>query len=314
MKVKFWGVRGSIPTPLTPSQLESKINAVVQRMTPEDAADIQSRQTFLANLPDSLINTIGGNTTCVEVLLNDGTRIIIDAGTGIRELGLSLLKRKDSNKDFHLLFTHFHWDHLQGFPFFDPAYIPGNRFFFYSPLAGIENFLQEQMKFPYYPVTMDGAMGAERHFIQIPEGVFRLGSAEISWRRVKHPGGCVSYKITEGDKSFVFSTDTELLPRDFEKTPANREFYEGVNVLIMDSQYTLDEAIEKYDWGHTSYSLAVDFAAVWNIPRLGLYHHEPKYGDNKIYSILNSAKWYLSHQDNSDIDIFLTTEGLELTI
>ena len=313
MNVKFWGVRGSIPTPLTPAQLESKIAAVVQRMTPEDAQSTQSRQAFLANLPDSLINTIGGNTTCVEITLKDGTRIIIDAGTGIRELGLNLLKRKDENRDFHLLFTHFHWDHIQGLPFFDPAYIPGNRFFFYSPSKDNEKFLEEQMRFPFYPVTME-AMGSSKKYIRIPEGEFTIGSATIAWRRMKHPGSSISYRITEGDKTFIFSTDTELQPRDFEKSEENRKFYENVDVLVMDSQYTLDEAIEKYDWGHTSYSLAVDFAAAWQIPRLGLFHHEPKYDDNKIYSILNSAKWYLSHQENSDIDIFLATEGLELSL
>lgn len=313
MNVKFWGVRGSIPTPLTPAQLESKIAAVVQRMTPDDAMDTQSRQAFLANLPESLINTVGGNTTCVEINLNDGTRLIIDAGTGIRELGFHLLKRKDKNRDFHILFTHFHWDHIQGLPFFDPAYIPGNRLFFYSPLKENEEFLQEQMKFPYYPVTME-AMGSEKRYVPIPDGEFTIGSATIAWRRMKHPGGSISYKISEGDRSFIFSTDTELREKDFEKSPENRRFYEGADVLIMDSQYTLDEAIEKYDWGHTSYSLAVDFAAAWQIPKLGLFHHEPKYADNKIYSILNSAKWYLSHQEHSNIEIFLTTEGLELTI
>jgi len=313
MDIKFWGVRGSIPTPITPAQLESKIAAVVQRITPEDVQNTKTRQAFMSGLPDSIINTIGGNTTCVEINLNDGTRIIIDAGTGIRELGHHLLKRKDKNHDFHLLFTHFHWDHVQGFPFFDPAYIPGNRIFFYSPQKDTESFLQEQMKFPYYPVTME-VMGAEKKYLTIPEGDFKIGSATISWRRMKHPGGSISYKIQEEDKSFIFSTDTELQNRDFEKSEANRRFYEDADILVMDSQYTLDEAIEKYDWGHTSYSLAVDFAAVWNIPKLGLFHHEPKYEDNKIYSILNSAKWYLSHQDNSNIEIFLATEGLELSL
>ena len=313
MFIKFWGVRGSIPTPITPGQLESKMAAVIQRIKPEDLENERTRERFLANLPESLLNTVGGNTTCVEILLKDGTRIIIDAGTGLRELGLELMRRRETGKTFHIFFTHYHWDHLQGLPFFDPAYIPGNSLKLYSPVKKLDYYLQEQMKIPYFPVTME-VMNARKEFIHLEGNSMNIGSARISWKSMKHPGGSFAYKIEEEGKSFIFSTDTELREKDFEKNEENRRFFSGVDTIVLDSQYTLDEAIEKYDWGHSSYSLAVDFAAAWGIKRLGLFHHEPKYDDNKIYSILNSAKWYLSHLENSNIQVFLTVEGLELQL
>ncbi len=313
MKVKFWGVRGSIPTPIKPSQLQSRIAAIVQRIQPSDLVSQESRDAFLAGIPPYLIETIGGNTTCIEIRLDDNSCIIIDAGSGIRELGINILKKREKIKKFHIFFTHFHWDHILGLPFFDPAYIPGNELHFYSPVKHMEQALKEQMKLPYFPVTMD-AFGAKLFFHAIGEKPVKISDAEISWRRVKHPGGCFSYKISEKCKNFIFSTDTELTERDFVRNEENIKFYEGTDLIVIDSQYTLGEAIEKYDWGHSSYSLAVDFASEWKIPKLVLFHHEPKYDDKKIYKILNSAKWYEKHIEDSSLDIYLAKEELEFKL
>jgi len=313
MKVRFWGVRGSIPTPIKPSQLQSRIAAIVQRIQPSDLVSQESRDAFLAGIPPYLIETVGGNTTCMEIRLKDNSCIIIDAGSGIRELGISILKKRDKVKKFHIFFTHYHWDHILGLPFFDPAYIPGYELHFYSPIKDLEKNLREQMKFPYFPVTMD-EFGAKLVFHTINEDTLKISGAEINWRRVKHPGGCFSYRIQEDGKTFIFSTDTELTERDFRRNEENIEFYSGTDLLVMDSQYTLGEAIEKYDWGHSSYSLAVDFAAEWKIPKLVLFHHEPKYDDKKIYKILNSAKWYEKHIENSNLEIYLAKEELEFTL
>ncbi|GAG24055.1 unnamed protein product, partial [marine sediment metagenome] len=133
MKVKFWGVRGSIPTPLTPSQLKSRIAAVITRIQPCDLENLESRETFLDNLPPYLFGMVGGNTTCLEIRTAGDKLIIIDAGSGLRELAASLAKKNEQIKEYHIFFTHFHWDHLQGLPFFIPAaYAKGNRIYFYS--------------------------------------------------------------------------------------------------------------------------------------------------------------------------------------
>lgn len=308
-------MRGSIPTPLTVPQLQSKISSVVQRLTSADLKTQESTETFLANLPAFLMGTVGGNTTCVEVRLNDDTIIIFDCGSGITDLAHSLKKKNEYIRTYHIFFSHFHWDHIQGLPFFTPiAYDPKCTIHFYSPIKNFEDLLRDQMKVPYFPVTMD-AMGAKINYHVLKEEALRIGTAEIYWKRVKHPGGCFNYKVIENGNTLIFATDTELTEQDFEKTAKNVGFYEGTDVIILDSQYTLGEAIEKYDWGHSSYSMAVDFMNEWNIKNLYLFHHEPQYDDKKIHSILQSARWYMNHLNpEHEKHIYLAQENLELTI
>lgn len=314
MRVHFWGVRGSMPTPILPSQIQSKIAAVVQRVEPKDLVSPETREAFLASLPPYLTGTIGGNSTCVEVRLDDDTIVIIDAGSGIAPLGNALKKRREHVRHYHIFFTHFHWDHIQGLPFFvPPVYDPRCKITFHSPIEGFERYLRDQMRHPYFPITME-TMNAELEFNVLTGAPVKIAGAEIRSREVKHPGRAFSYKITEKGRSFVFSTDTELTEDDFRKNERNREFYENVEVIVMDSQYTLDEAIEKYDWGHSSYSLAVDFASEWGIERLILYHHEPLYDDKKMYAILKSSQWYASHLEGKRLKIQLASEDLDLVV
>jgi len=314
MRIKFWGVRGSIPTPISQEQLQSKIAAIVQRITCEDLESPETREAFLGNLPPYLMGTVGGNTTCIEVRLSDDTIIIFDCGSGIRELATSMKNQNSYIRDYYIFFTHFHWDHLQGLPFFSPSvYDPRCTVNFHSPVKDFKSYLEGQMSFPYFPVTME-AMNAKKNFIVLDKQPYKVKGCNMKWRSMKHPGGCYSYRIEEKDKSMVFSTDTELTEKDFEKTEENRTFYENLDLLILDSQYTLDEAIEKYDWGHSSYSLAVDFAAEWNIKKLVLFHHEPQYNDKKLYGILNSSGWYMRHLETKGIEIFLATESLEINL
>jgi phosphoribosyl 1,2-cyclic phosphodiesterase len=310
VKVKLWGVRGSIPTPLDNTKIRNKIVAVLARLKPEDLESMDSKERFLALLPPDLFGTVGGNTACVEVRPDDETCIIFDAGSGIYGLGQAI--KKEEIKHLHIFFSHFHWDHIQGLPFFVPAFSPDMTIHFYSPRSDFEDILRNQMKPPYFPITMD-VFAAKMVFTVLTGDPVRLGSTEVSYRSMKHPGGCYSYKVRTGDKQVIYSTDTELMAEDFQKTPENDAFYRNSDILILDSQYTLDEALEKYDWGHSSYSMAVDFASVWDIKKLVLFHHEPLYSDGKIHKILSSAKWYQEHMDKSRVQIVLGVEGMELS-
>ena len=311
MKVKFWGVRGSIPTPLTSRQIKDKVAAVVQRISPGDIKNAKTRETFLSKLPEYLFGGIGGNTTCVQIIAEDSPYIILDCGSGIRELGFEF--RETLDKDMHILLSHFHWDHIQGLPFFPPLFNKENDISFYSPVIGFKKILEDQMKPPYFPISMNELM-AKLGFKLIDVPYFKLGSTKITWRKMKHPGDSFSYKMVNGNKSVIFATDSEITKKEFILNKSNQEYFKDADLLILDSQYTLKEFIDKINWGHTSFSLAVDLAAHWKIKNLALFHYEPNYIEKKILGIHSSAKWYMNHNENGKTNIILATEGMELEI
>ncbi|MBU0934631.1 MAG: MBL fold metallo-hydrolase [Spirochaetes bacterium] len=312
MKIRFWGVRGSIPTPLTPEKLKSKISSVVQRINLDDIESQESRELFIARLPESIFSTVGGNTSCVEVKTDEHCHLIFDAGTGIQNLGrqLAALKRPLA---IHLFFSHFHWDHIQGLPFFAPAFDPANHITLYSPVNGFREILAKQMSPPYFPVGME-VMQACKEFCVVEGHGVKIGELTIRQRGMNHPGGCYSYSIEEHGHKIIYSTDTELSSSDFDRTPENERYFKSADALIIDTQYTLGEAIEKQDWGHSSFSLAADFASSWQIKKLILFHHEPGYNDQKIDTIFKSASWYLGHLEERGIEVILAREGLEIEL
>ena len=319
MRIHFWGVRGSIPSPLNSEQIQAKISSVVQRITAQDIVDQDSRERFVDSLPQWLFGTIGGNTPCVELETNSGDTIIFDAGTGIRELGIHLQNQpeyKQKPQLYHLFFTHFHWDHIQGLPFFNPAYDPRNTIIVYSTNPEVKTILEGQMKWPYFPIPMlgKGGFGArfEFRYIKPDDPLIAIGSAHVAWHHVRHPGGCTAYSVQENNKKLIFSTDTELSPQDFEKTDPNNVFYENADMLIIDAQYTMPDSLEKTGWGHSSFSLAIDFARSWNIKKVALFHHEPTYNDKKIISMQENAKHYRDHMYNGGLEIFSALEGTDL--
>lgn len=313
MYVRFWGVRGSHPTPITPEEIRRKITAVVRRVRPEDLSSAESRERFLARLPDWLFGTTGGNTPCLECRPADGSAIIFDAGTGIQRYSNLIRGDKSRPKVFHIFFTHFHYDHVQGLPFFVPAYIPDTELHFYSPIPELREILLRHMEHPFFPIRMDEKMTKRMHFHVLTDRELTIGSSRIRWHELNHPGRAFAYKVTEtgphGDKSFVYCTDTELSPEDFEMTAENRNMFDGADVLVLDTMYTLGEAIEKYTWGHSSFSLGVEFATTWHVKSLYLFHHEPLYDDKKLDQNLTAARWYANRLGNSGLSVQLSREG-----
>jgi phosphoribosyl 1,2-cyclic phosphodiesterase len=313
MTIRFWGVRGSLPAPQLPSQIKSKISAILERLTPADIETPESRERFLAGLPPWLFGTVGGNTPCVTVQFeNSGEYIVFDAGSGIRELGIAASREKPKPDQYHIFFSHFHWDHLQGLPFFNPTYDPAVRIDFYSPMHNLETVLHGQMTAPYFPIHME-AMGSKKIFHVIDKMVALTGG-EVFYKKMNHPGDSYSYLVNDGKHRFIYATDTELSAADFIKNEENTAFFEHADLVVIDSQYTLGEAIEKYNWGHSAFSLGVDFAANWGIKHLVLFHHDPTYDDRKLLNILQSARWYTERMGIKGIQINLAVEGLRITL
>jgi phosphoribosyl 1,2-cyclic phosphodiesterase len=313
MRIRFWGVRGSLPAPLLPDQIKSKISAILERLTPMDVESPDSKERFLAGLPPWLFGTAGGNTPCVSVHCGDFREwIVLDAGSGLRELGNAVAGKKPKPVRYHFFFSHLHWDHIQGFPFFNPAYDPAVRIDFYFPKNGLEAFLCGQMRGPYFPVTLEST-GAGKRFHQL-KGPIALKGVTITYRKMNHPGDSYAYRLDDGKRRFIYATDTELSAADFIRSKENTAFFRYADLIILDSQYTLGEAIEKYDWGHNAFSMAVDFAANWKIKHLVLFHHDPAYDDKKLSYILQSARWYMERMNIKGIKISLAMEGMEITV
>ncbi len=320
MRVRFWGVRGSLPSPLTSKQIQGKIAAVVQRITKDDVVSTKAKERFLASLPKYIFGTVGSNTSCVEVETKDGEIIIFDAGTGIRELGIDIMNRVDykEKNTYHLFFSHFHWDHIQGLPFFNPAFDPKNTIIIYSTKKDSKKFLEEQMKYPYFPISMLGEDGfnakIEFRHIKPDEKYINIGNVQIGWHRVRHPGGCTSFSVIEDGKKMIYSTDTELKNRDFEEKADNIEYYTDAKLFIIDAQYTLYDALLKKGWGHSTYAIAIDFAKKWGIKSIALFHHEPTYNDKKIFSFKRSGEWYKDMPKIDNLSVFVAQEGMEIEI
>jgi len=313
MKIRFWGVRGSLPTPITPARIKSKISAIVEQITAEDLESAESRERFLAGLPPWLFGTVGGNSPCVAITFNDNDNcLVFDCGSGLRELGFAQISEKRKINHFHIFLSHFHWDHLQGLPFFGPAYNPANKIDFYSPVAGLEKIISAQMVNPYFPVTLN-AMSAKKTFNKM-ENAVEVSGCKITVKKMNHPGDSYAYCINENGKRFIYATDTELTSGDFLKNDENCAFFQDADMIVIDCQYTLGEAIDKYNWGHSAFSLAVDFAANWGIKHMVMFHHDPTYDDHKLYGILQSARWYIERMNIKGIEITLAVEGLEISI
>jgi len=287
--IRFWGTRGSIPTP--------------------------GRGTTL----------YGGNTSCVEVRADDGTVIILDCGTGARPLGLDLLSRGPSLPQMHILVTHTHWDHIQGFPFFLPAYIAGTRFTVYGARGldrTLEGSLSGQMQRTYFPVQLN-ELRADIGFEEVAEERFRVGSYQVTSQLINHTTATVGYRLQAGSVSIAYVTDHEPFwwesvprgPHRFVHPGEERHvaFVSGVDVLIHDAQYSDDEYPAKRGWGHSTIEYAVDLAIRAGVKKLVLFHHDPTHGDAWIRTQLTRARRRAAAQ-RSDIEILAAAEGDQLEL
>jgi phosphoribosyl 1,2-cyclic phosphodiesterase len=315
-QVNFRGVRGSLPTPLTSSQVEEKILKTLERAKPEDLKDPASRKAFVDQLPVHLRGCIGGNSSCIYVKIAD-QHVIFDGGSGIRELGLELMDCDFGRGEGrgHLFLSHTHWDHIMGIPFFVPFYVPGNQFTVYGAHEDIKGRLVNQQRLQYFPVSFD-SLASTIDFVVIKEmNEVRIGSAVITLKEMAHPGKSYAYRVDYQGKSFVYATDSEYKSlRSIELQPTI-DFFKDADLLIFDSQYTFIEGIEKRDWGHSSSYIGVDIALEANVKQLALFHHEPTYSDFKLAEIYELTKKYLKVvAPQSPLKILLAHEGLSIDL
>jgi phosphoribosyl 1,2-cyclic phosphodiesterase len=316
VKIKLYGTRGSIAAPLRNTAYKEKILDILNLAQGKNLSNEEETKNFYDSLPDHLRFTAGGDTTCISVTSDDGKVFMVDCGTGGRVMGDELMAT-DLGKGkgtLELFFTHTHWDHIQGLPFFKPVYIPGNKVNFYSPYPDLEDRLIKQQVKEFFPMPFHGT-ASTKSFHTIKRGEpLQYGSMTIDFYPLKHPGGSYAYKFTENGKSFIFATDAEFTGDDMDLIRSMNGFFSKADIMVLDAQYTLDESFAKFDWGHTSYSMAVNCATNWNIKKLVLTHHEPAYNDKKVYEIYEDAVLHNNYIPNSNLEIVLAREGLEFEL
>ena len=250
----------------------------------------------------------GGNTACVFVELKDGTKLIFDAGTGIRTLGDSL---KDGSDDLYLFFSHFHWDHIQGIPFFQPAYQQDRKLHF------ISNYIEEdslsvldQMVDPHFPVPRNRLPATIKTLLMDKEGKLSMGGATISSCALNHPGGGAAYRVDTLQGSMAYITDNELIPPYKPNTTFDEwvTFIKGVDLLIHDAMYLDEEADKIHGWGHSLISQTMELAKKADIPHLVLFHHDPLRTDKQLDCILTDCQKELKKEATTR-QVSIATEG-----
>lgn len=314
MKIKFWGVRGSLASPLTNEQVQAKLTAAISRMTPKDLESSESKMKFISNLPEWIYGTVGGNTPCVELRTKNDDLFLLDCGTGLRDF--AVYGKQPENHVYNIFLSHFHWDHIQGFPFFGPSFNPASKIHIYTPFEEAEKYFESQSSTPFFPPNACWQNVKKQitfHLIKEDEPLYVSG-LKINCRKMVHPGDSYSYSFEEENKRFIYATDVELQPQDFEKTNTKNDFFNNTDVLVLDSQYTNPEAIQKVNWGHNSFSSAIDFATMRNVKNLYFFHHEPNYDDKKLDTILSAGKQYLRYNSENSIKLFLSKEGQEVEV
>ena len=297
MKIRFWGTRGSIPSP-GPRTVR-----------------------------------YGGNCSCVEVRTRGGELFIIDAGTGIRELGLSLMGEQPVVA--HIMLSHTHWDHISGFPFFPPAFVPSNTLTIYAARnidKRLEDVMAGQMEYTYFPVTL-GDLPAELNYRELLEETFSIGSARITTHYLNHTSICMGYRIEAEGRSVAYVSDHEPYGLALFGTdpPAERigrglrdgvvhvgdkrliEWIRGVDLVIQDTQYTPEEYPKKIGWGHGSADYVTDVAILAGVRRLALYHHDPLHDDDTVDQIVEYCRARVA-EAGASLDVFAAAEGQEVVL
>ena len=326
MRLKFWGTRGSIPASLRPEQVEQKLVAALLAVDPQkiDLTNEEAIQAFVAQLADTFAgSTIGGNTTCVTIEL-ENELIIFDAGSGIRELGERLMDRNsefaqkyrfyDGKGRATMFFTHTHWDHIQGFPFFKPIHVPGNTFDIYHIHDHVPDTLARQMEPQFFPLTFDQINATLKFFkLDVDEQV-NIAGASITNMELKHPGRAFAYRIMIDNAIAVLATDGEYKNLDYPSTAKYCNFYANADVLIFDSMFSVRESFIKEDWGHSSALIGADIAREANVKNLYLFHHDPISTDAEIMQILQETREYLNQSGQTVPEVHVASEGIELTL
>jgi phosphoribosyl 1,2-cyclic phosphodiesterase len=324
LKVRFLGVRGSLPAPHDPREIELRIRDSLEDFFDSGFNSRVDIDTYLSALPIERYGGFGGNTPCLEVY-TESTSLLIDGGSGICKKGYELMQGPcgKGKGEIHLLMTHFHWDHVIGLPFFVPLFIPTNKIHIYSVQPEAEENISILFRKPNFPVSY-GHLGAEfEYHVLEPRKPVSIGDIVFTPYELDHPDSCWGYKIESQGRVLSHCVDTECKRSSREELGPDLPLYQNINLMIFDAQYTLSQAIEKINWGHAAATIGLDIAMSENVDRIIFMHHDPAASDEKIARAARQAKQYeeYSIQQSKQADVPLrrvnwsfAQEGMVVTV
>ncbi|MGO9060140.1 MAG: MBL fold metallo-hydrolase [Candidatus Binataceae bacterium] len=319
MLIRFWGTRGSLPAPLNHRAVRAKVRDALLAGQGRRFEGPEAAEAFIdRELPFSVGGTFGGNTSCVELVTGGDEFVLCDVGSGAREFGNSILARYGPARKhrFNIFMSHLHWDHIMGFPFFTPAFIPGNVIRIHGCHELMREAFIRQQSLPCFPVDFR-SLGATIEFVELSPGrTYEIDGLSVRAILQNHGGDSYAYRFEKAGKSVVYSTDCEHKFEILDRNYPFVEFYRNADLLIFDAMYSLADQISvKEDWGHSNNMVAVELAQLAQVKHLALYHHEPIYDDRMIERILAETRRYDEiSRSGEELKITSAYDGLEIAV
>jgi phosphoribosyl 1,2-cyclic phosphodiesterase len=320
VRVRFWGTRGSLPVALTWRDVRDRLARALLAANGRQLDSIEKAQAFAEReLGFSLTHTFGGHTSCVEFEPREapGEYFVCDMGSGARAFGEHVLARQAGRPaTIHIFMSHMHWDHIMGFPFLRPAYLPSSRIRIYGCHENLEHAFRRQQEPPSFPVPFS-MLGADIRFIPLIPGE----TQEVFGMRVKaqvqhHSGDSYGFRFESGGKTLVYTTDSEHKLEKRDEIRKIAQFFRDADLVVFDAMYSLAEAVSvKADWGHSSNVIGVELCQMARAHRLALFHHEPANADAAIERILlETRRLEELTRDGHRVEVLAAYDGLEIEL
>lgn len=292
MQVRLWGVRGSLPAPVTPERVRSRLEEVLGQFARLKDSDVPiTARAFLDTLPAHLMGGYGGNTSCAEVT-SGKSRLIIDAGSGLRCFSDLITRTEPMTEEYHLYFTHFHWDHLIGLPFFVPMYVKGKTVHIYAVHDDLEESLETLFTKPNFPVPYSVVEPQIKIHKVKPRETFKVGDLNVTPYQLDHPDPCWGARVEAGGKALAWAVDGECTRLSRQELGDDVKLYQNADLMVFDAQYSFGEALEKINWGHASAPIGIDLALREGVKLALFAHHDPAATDEMIYQAEEQTQQY----------------------
>jgi phosphoribosyl 1,2-cyclic phosphodiesterase len=318
VRVRFWGTRGSIPVALTSADIRDKVAVALMRAGGRSFESIGDAYAYAEQQLDfSLSHTFGGHSACVELETGHDEYFVCDMGSGARPFGAHVLARQSGRPaTVNVFMSHVHWDHIMGFPFFGPAYVPGTRIRIHGCHDVLEHAFRLQQAPPCFPVEF-AQLSAAIEFVRLTPGrTHEISGVRVTPEPQMHSGDSYGYRFESPGKSFVYTTDSEHKLENRSQTGLFVKFFREADLVVFDAMYSLADAISvKADWGHSSNIIGVELCQMARVKHLVLFHHEPAYDDATIEGVLRETRRFEElTRGTQALKVSAAYDGLEIDV